>query len=153
MKAIAEILAQNEVLKGLPEEHLALLSDCARNVVFESGNDLLTPGQEADRFFILRSGTVVLDLPYEHGAIAIQHLKGGDFLGWSWLLPNPKWLFRARALEKVHAVEVDAKCVRKKFESDSAFELRLLKRLLPLSVKRLNATQEQLLEAYKAREE
>ncbi len=153
MKAIASVLAENADLAGLGAEYLNLLADCSKNVQLEENQLLLDPGQEADCFYVLRSGEVVLDVPYEHGAITVQKLTGGDLLGWSWILPESRVQFRARALTRVQAVQVDARCVRGKFELNPEFERAFLKRLLPVAVKRLNATQMQLVEAYRAAQE
>jgi CRP/FNR family cyclic AMP-dependent transcriptional regulator len=153
MKAIASVLAENADLAGLGREYLNLLADCAKNIDLEENQLLLDPGQEANSFFVLRTGEVVLDVPYEHGAITVQKLSGGDLLGWSWILPGSRLQFRARALTRGQAVQVDAKCVRGKFASNPEFERAFLKQLMPVAVKRLNATQMQLVEAYRAAQE
>ncbi|HVZ81445.1 MAG TPA: cyclic nucleotide-binding domain-containing protein [bacterium] len=153
MKAIATVLNDNPVLKGMTPRSLEILGDCARNVSYEEGQVLFGPGEEADSFHILRAGEVGLVVPYEHGAIEVQKLYQGDLLGWSWMLPPYRWVLKARALTHVDAVKVDAKRLRGLFTTHPAFEHEVLKHLMPIVIQRLNALQLQLVDVYKAQAE
>jgi CRP/FNR family transcriptional regulator, cyclic AMP receptor protein len=153
MKAIATILTECRALQGLPKESLEILSDCAGNISFAEDQSIFAPGEEADCFYILRSGEVALVVPYEHGAIEVQKLYKGDILGWSWMLPPYKWVMRARALTRVEAVRVDARRLRGLFSTHPDFEREVLKCLMPIVVQRLNALQFQLVDVYKAKAE
>ncbi len=153
MKAIATVLSECQVLKGMSPESLEILSECSGNVSFPEDQMIFAPGQEADCFYILRSGEVVLVVPWEHGAIDVQKLYKGDILGWSWMLPPFKWVMQARALTRVEAVKVDAKRLRGIFGTHPDFERELLKRLMPVVIQRLNALQFQLVDVYKAKAE
>ena len=153
MKAIANVLSENQVLKGLSPKSLDILSVCAGNVTFQENQLIFKPGEEADCFYILRSGEVGLVVPYEHGAIEVQKLHKADILGWSWMLPPYTWVMQARALSRVDAVKVDAKRLRTLFETDKEFEREVLKCLMPVVIQRLNALQFQLVDVYKAKAE
>src|SRR5581483_955993 len=141
MKAISTVLSECQALKSLPPECLEILSDCSSNVSFTEGQLIFTSQQEADSFYILRSGEVGLVVPYEHGAIEVQKLYKGDILGWSWLLPPYKWVLKARALTRVEAVKIDAKRLRGLFGTHPEFEREVLKHLMPIVIQRLNALQ------------
>ena len=153
MKAIATVLNDNPVLKGMSPGSLGILGDCAGNVSFEEGQMIFGPGEPADSFYILRSGEVGLVVPYEHGAIEVQKLFKGDLLGWSWLLPPYRWVLKARALTHVDAIRVDAKRLRGVFSTHPEFEHEVLKCLMPVVIQRLNALQLQLVDVYKAQAE
>lgn len=153
MKAIATVLHDNPVLKGMSDESLEILGDCARNVSLDEGQLIFGPGEDADSFFILRSGEVGLVVPYEHGSIEVQKLYKGDILGWSWMLPPYRWVLQARALTHVDAIRIDAKRLRGLFSTHPEFEHEVLKVLMPIIIQRLNALQFQLVDVYKAQAE
>ena len=153
MKTITTVLTECQFLKGLPPESLEIFNGCSTNCSFTEHQLIFATGQQADYFYILRSGEVGLVVPWEHGAIEVQKLQKGDILGWSWMLPPYKWVMQARALSKVDAVKVDAKRLREIFASRSDFEGDVLKRLMPMVIQRLNALQFQLVDVYKAKTE
>ncbi|MER7393937.1 cyclic nucleotide-binding domain-containing protein [Streptomyces sp. NPDC000151] len=97
----------------LPAEHRRKLMSLGRDVSFHAGARIFEEGWKADRFWIIRSGTVQLDLraPGRRPAV-IETLGSGDLLGWSWLFPPRSWHLGAAALSTVRAWEFDAEAVR-----------------------------------------
>jgi CRP-like cAMP-binding protein len=93
----------------MPAEHRERLLRLARQVSFPSGARLFEEGRHADRFWIIRTGTVVLDirLPGRRNAV-IESLGHGQLLGWSWHFPPYQWHLGAEALSPVRAWEFDA---------------------------------------------
>ncbi|WP_407697339.1 cyclic nucleotide-binding domain-containing protein, partial [Streptomyces kebangsaanensis] len=83
-------------MTGLPTP-LDLLSAAQRerllavglDVSFPAGTRLFDEGGEADRFWLLRSGEVDLDVhvPGRHPAPVVETLGRGQVLGWSWIAP------------------------------------------------------------------
>lgn len=149
MKTIAELLAEHAFFQGLPEQDRAFIAGCGENRVYREGDYLAREGAPADYFFLIRTGRVAVEtfLP-NHGALCLQTLNGGDIFGWSWLFPPYQWTFDARALETVHSIRLDGRCLREKCESEPALGFELLKRFARITTDRLRETRIQLLDLY-----
>lgn len=149
MSSIQSQLAENPALKELSSEHLGILADCAHHVDFPTGKFLFWTEGSADRFYILQAGSVSLQVqpPYSK-PILIGTVHSGDILGWSWLYPPYKWHFDAQATEPIEAIQLDARCVRQKCESDHELGYHLLRIFSKIMMDRLQATRLQLLDIY-----
>ena len=149
METLEPILSQHPFLQGLEKEHLALVVGCASNVRFDAEELLFDEGDEAEKFYIIRSGKVAVEMFIPgKGPMVIQTLGNGEVLGWSWLFPPYKWHFDARALELTRAIALDGKCLRKKCENDANLGYVLLKRFSQVMESRLSAMRLQLLDMY-----
>lgn len=152
MQTLEPILAEHPFLKGLDPAHLDVLVGCASNVRFDEGAFVFRQGQEANTFYILREGTIAVEIFTPHrGAITIDTVGQGDVLGWSWLIPPYHWHFDARAVEPTRAIALDARCMRTKCESDHDLGYELMKRFAQIIEQRLDAARWQLLDVYGAR--
>jgi CRP-like cAMP-binding protein len=110
---------------------------------------ILREGEEANHFYLIRSGKVTLQLMTPNkGPVIIQTLHEGDILGWSWLIPPFTWHFDAQAIELTRMIALDGKCLRTKCESDHDLGYELLKRFADILTKRLESTRLQLLDIY-----
>jgi CRP/FNR family transcriptional regulator, cyclic AMP receptor protein len=81
-------LAVHPFLRGMPRDQLDLLAEAARDVRFPARHRLFGDGGNANRFWLIQSGRVSLDLhvPGE-GPVVIETIGMGEVLGWSW--PGP----------------------------------------------------------------
>lgn len=153
MRTLEDLIGEAPSLAGLAPEHRSLIAGCGRNVVFDAGAYLLREGDTENVFYILRRGTVALEIYVpQAGPMTVQTLHEGDLLGWSWLLPPYRAAFDARALEPTHAVAFDAECLRGKSEEDPVLGYALLKLFAAVVVERLQNTRLQLLDVYGKRE-
>ena len=142
-------LGEHPFFKDLSEPHLALLTGCAANVVFKAGSFIMREGAPADRFYVLRHGSVGLEISVPAGGpVTIETLKEGDVLGWSWLFPPYKAHFDARALTLVRALSLDGACLRQKCETDTALGYEFVRRFAGMAVTRLEAARLQFLDLY-----
>lgn len=107
------------MLRALPAEHRQRLMRVAREVAFAQGERLFEEGSRADRFWIVRTGTVDLDMrvPGRRPAV-IESLRHNELVGWSWLFTPHVWHLGAEATTPVRAYEFDAKAVRRMCEED-----------------------------------
>jgi CRP/FNR family cyclic AMP-dependent transcriptional regulator len=150
METLEPLLAQHPFLEGLEPHYLQLIVGCASNVRFAAGEFIFREGEEADRFYIIRSGRVALEIfSPDRGPIIIETLGEGDILGWSWLIPPYHWRFDARATDLTRAIALDGKCLRTKCEEDHHLGFELLKRFAHLLAHRLDATRVQLIDLYR----
>jgi CRP-like cAMP-binding protein len=110
---------------------------------------LLREGDPADRFFLIRRGTVALEVSAPgRGALTIETLDDGDPVGWSWLFAPYRWQFDARTVGPCELVAFDGACLRGKCEEDHELGYQLMRRFAANVVSRLQATRLQLLDVY-----
>lgn len=148
-ESLAGVLAVQPFLQGLGQQHVDLIVGCASNVRFEPGEFVFRAGDEANQFYVVRSGLVSVEvMAPQRGAITIETVGETDLLGWSWLIPPFQWHFDARALNLTRAIALDARCLRSKCEADPALGYELLKRFSQVMEQRLEATRLQLLDLY-----
>jgi len=149
MRTLEGVLAKHPFFAGLDPRYLALAVGCASNLRFNAGELIFREGEEANHFYLIREGKVSLEVSAPgRGSLTIQTLRGGDILGWSWLIPPYNWRFDARAAETTRAVVLDGKCLRGKCEGDHELGYELLKRVTSVLGQRLDATRFQLLDIY-----
>lgn len=149
MRSIYDLLADQPFFAGLPAHDLEVLAGCGDNVHFSAGETIFREGEAAERFYVLRSGRVGLEIhAVGRPAHLVTTLAAGDVLGASWLFPPYQWQFEALALDDTSAVALDAVCLRAKCDDDPALGYRLVKRFAGLLVKRLQAARFRLLDVY-----
>jgi CRP-like cAMP-binding protein len=113
---------------ALEPGHRERLMALAREAFFPAGARIFEEGRKADRFWIIRTGAVTLDLHVPgRRAVVIDTLGPGELIGWSWLFPPDTWHLGAEALSPVRAHEFDAAAVRRLCDEDKAlgYELAL----------------------------
>lgn len=149
MHGLDTILEEHPFFAGFSPEQNRVVSGCARNHRFDAGRYLFHEGEAADEFFLIRHGRVALEIVAPGQApVVIATLGKGEIVGASWLVPPYRWMFDARAAELTRAIGIDAACLRGKCDADAALGYEMMKRFLPVLVKRLNATRLQLLDVY-----
>ena len=149
MRPIAELTAESPVFAGLAARHLELIAGCGTNARFTAGAPLFRAGEPADRFFLIRHGSVALELAVpQHEPVTIETLHDGEVVGWSWLFEPHRWMFDVHALGETAAIVFDGACLRGKCESDHELGYQLMRRFAAVLVDRLQATRLQLLDVY-----
>lgn len=149
IQTLEVLLAKHPLFHGLEQKHLEIIVGCAKNVRFKQGDFILREGHQADTFYLLRQGRVLIDIYSPNvGSITIHTLLPGEVLGWSWLLPPYLWHFDAQALDPIRAISLDGRCIRNKCEENKDLGYELMKRFSQIIVQRLQATQFQLLDLY-----
>jgi len=97
-------VALHPFLAGMNRAHLALLTDCAMVVHFNPGEVIFREGELANRFYLIESGSVILESSGRSAdPVVIDKVGAGDLLGWSWMFPPYVWHFTARAAERTEA--------------------------------------------------
>ncbi|MFI9152472.1 cyclic nucleotide-binding domain-containing protein [Streptomyces sp. NPDC053367] len=135
--------------RALPAEHRQRLMDLAREVAFPIGARLFEEGGRADHFWIIRTGTVDLDMrvPGRRAAV-IESLGHDELVGWSWLYAPYIWHLGAEAATPVRAYEFDAALVRTMCEADADFGRSVAQWVGGVVARRLHATRTRLLDLY-----
>jgi CRP/FNR family transcriptional regulator, cyclic AMP receptor protein len=146
---IEQLITGAPMFGGLAPDHLQLVAGCARNQRADAGTFLFREAEPADRFFLIRSGTVRLEVHAPgRGSLTIETLQAPEVVGWSWLFPPYQWRLDARVIEAASLVSFDAACLRGKSEADPKLGYALMRRFTAHLVDRLQATRLQLLDVY-----
>src|SRR6516162_9422259 len=118
IEVTADALATHPFLHGMSRDHLAVLAETAADVTFPARHRLFEDGGGANRFWLIQSGHVALDL----------HVPGQGRM-------------------KIEDFEFDGRAVRACCESDPALGYELTRRLARVVAKRLQATRVRLITA------
>ncbi|MEU4657346.1 cyclic nucleotide-binding domain-containing protein [Streptomyces sp. NPDC023723] len=134
---------------ALPADQRERLMRLGRTVSVAAGARMFEEGRRADRFWVIRTGTVTLDLrvPGRRAAV-IESLGHGDLVGWSWHFPPHRWQLGAEALSPVRAWEFDAAAVRALCAEDAAFGRAVAGWVGGVVAHRLHAARVRLLDLY-----
>ncbi|WP_142218096.1 cyclic nucleotide-binding domain-containing protein [Streptomyces sp. SLBN-118] len=137
------------LLNVLPPEGRDRLMELAEERTFPAGTRIFEEGGRADRFWIIRTGAVDLDLhvPGRRAAV-VERLGPGDLLGWSWLFSPRSWHLGAQAVTPVRTMEFDAVKVRALCDDDPEFGLALTHRIAEVIAHRLKSARGRLLDLY-----
>ncbi len=149
---VGDLLTKSAVFQGMDPDQLAFVAGCGWRVHITAGDTVFKLGEPADRFFVLESGRVALEVRGAHArALRVTTVGAGEVLGWSWLFPPYTWQFDARAVDEVQAVAFDGACLRAKLEDDPTFGYDLMKRFGAVVLERLHAARLQLVDLYAER--
>jgi len=148
-KNLESYLAGHAFFSGLEPEYITLITGCAKNVVFKTGEYVFKHGGNAEQFYVLRDGFVAVEIPSPQGGpIVIATLGKDEIVGWSWLLPPHVYQFDARATQKTRALALDGACLRRKCDDDVRLGYELMKRFSRVMTDRLRETRMQLMDVY-----
>jgi CRP-like cAMP-binding protein len=116
-------LAAQPFLAGLPARQLEILAGEAMPAEFKADEKIFSEGGPANRFYLLLSGKVALELPGKEYAderepLPIETIGANAVLGWSWLFPPYSWQFDARAVTPVKAIFFYGTRLRQQCEMD-----------------------------------
>ncbi|MDG5806115.1 cyclic nucleotide-binding domain-containing protein [Streptomyces ossamyceticus] len=137
------------MLRALPAEHRQRLMRFAREVSFPQGARIFDEGGTADRFWIIRTGTVALDMrvPGRRPAV-IETLGHHELIGWSWLFTPHVWHLGAEATSPVRAHEFDATAIRLMCREDPALGFAVAQWVGGILAHRLHSARTRLLDLY-----
>jgi CRP-like cAMP-binding protein len=114
--------------------------------MFPARHRIFADGDYADKFWLIQSGHVALDVlvPGE-GPAVIGQVGIGGLVGWSWLIPPYQWAFGAVCVTEVRAFQFNAQEVRELCAADPALQDELTRRLFRVVTGRLQDTRSMLL--------
>ncbi|MFJ8114257.1 cyclic nucleotide-binding domain-containing protein [Streptomyces sp. NPDC096132] len=137
------------ILRSLSDEHRERLMRAARDVSFPQGTRLFEEGGRADRFWIIRTGGVEIDMrvPGRRAAV-VENLGHNELVGWSWLFPPHVWQMGAEATTPVRAYEFDATAVRSMCQDDPALGNEVSQWVGQVLAHRLRSARIRLLDLY-----
>jgi CRP-like cAMP-binding protein len=135
---LEEYLSTQAFFSGLSPEFIGFLARCASERQIEPGQVLFRQGERAHYFYLIRNGSIAIEIPAITGpTLTVQSLGAGQILGWSWLIPPYKWNFQARAEAPTTLLAFDGDAVLARCEEEPTFGYALLKRFASLMGERL----------------
>ena len=149
MQSIENYLSSHKFFSGLEASDIKFLAGSARELQLKAGDALFKQGERADRFYLLRSGQVSIQVPALMGpTLEIQTLGDDQILGWSWLIAPYRWSFLARAVTDSDVLEFDGSAILAHCESDPKFGYELFKRFAALMSERLDAARQKMMDQW-----
>lgn len=144
---IKKLISENIYFKGLDEKHLDFLVKNSNLVEFKAEDFIFSYRDEAKSFYLINQGLVSLQMfSHEKGEIALEQIKAGEILGWSWLNPPFTWRFDAYSNTDTELIVFDGQAIRNKMEKDTKFGYFIQKIFIHIIAERLQATRLRLLE-------
>jgi len=144
-------LAAHAFLRGLSLDHVARLAAIAAEVSVPAGHRFFEEGGRADRFWLIRTGHVALDMHLPgRPRLIVETLGDGDMIGISWVALPREWQYGAEAIRPTTAFELEAATVIALCDSDPVFGYQLTRRLLAVASRRLHASRVRLMDLYAA---
>jgi CRP-like cAMP-binding protein len=141
--------AATRLLRVLPVQYRERLMELAREVSFAQDARIFEEKGTADRFWVIRSGAVTLDLKVPgRRPVTVDTLGPGDLLGWSWMFAPYTWDFGAEALSPVRAYEFDGAQVRALGDEEPALGLALVRAVAEVLAHRLETARSRLLDMH-----
>jgi CRP/FNR family transcriptional regulator, cyclic AMP receptor protein len=146
LQVTGKVLAGQRFLNGVGAAQLDELATAASEVMFPAGQRIFAEGGYADKFWLVESGHVAVDMQVPgEGAAVIANVGLGGLLGWSWMVPSRKWAFGAVCVTEVKAYEFNASAVRERCAADPALGDELTRRLFQVLAGRLQDTRTTLI--------
>lgn len=145
-KNLVIALGGHPFLKGLDVDSLRILAANAMPVEIPAGEVIFREGDNANRFYLIHAGEVVLESQdnRERRPEIIETIGGGDVLGWSWMFPPYYWHFDARATKPTKATFFYGTRLREACENDPKLGYALTMRMADVVIRRLQATRKKL---------
>lgn len=146
---LSDYLVQHPVFAGLTPTQTKLIVSYASELEFKPGQRVFQRDFDAHEFFIVRKGSVAIEVPAIDGeSLKIQTVGDDSLLGWSWFIPPYRWSFDARAVTPSTVISVDGQKLRQACDADTKLGYHLVKRFAMLMAERLNAARVEAMRHY-----
>jgi CRP/FNR family transcriptional regulator, cyclic AMP receptor protein len=153
VETLNALLSKYPFTEELRPKDVQRLCSLGREVSFRKNEIIFREGDECGVFYLLMSGSVILEIPVSNSVLGIETLGPGDEFGWSSMLMRDRRHFQARAREAAHALAFDGAELIRACKEDPVFGFAFLYRVLGVVSRRLQATRMRLLDTYAAKPE
>ena len=136
-----QVLRDHAFTHGLSDAQIDRLAEIATQVAFEDNQVVLVDGARSTSFFLLLTGSVVVELRTPQYVMRVQALGPGDVFGWSALLDDQDTLFQVRAREPTAALQIDGATLKAHCMSDPTLGAEFFHRILRVVAGRVKATE------------
>ena len=136
-----QLLRDHAFTHGLTEAQIDCLAGMSHRVVFEDNEVILVDGARSTSFFLVLTGSVVVELRTPQYVVAVQAQGPGNVFGWSALLDDQDTLFQVRARERTTALQIDGAALKAQCMCDPALGAEFFHRILRVVAGRVRATE------------
>jgi CRP-like cAMP-binding protein len=143
----ADSLPDHPLFGELTGRHRHILAECSMQASFAAGETVVEIGKPANCFYLVVSGSIVLETPGLSGPLRVQFIGPGDILGWSWFFPPYYWHFNAIAEEPTETIFFYGSRLSRECDRNHDLGYELFKRMSQILVERLQSTREKWIEA------
>ena len=148
-QSITEYLSAHEFFCGFSDDVLKFLWECSSTREIKKGQILFRQGEHADKFYVVRSGRISIQMPAIMGPnLEIQAVDEDQVLGWSWLISPYQWNFQTKAEEDSELLQFDGVAILARCEQEPKFGYELLKKFAGLMSVRLNAARLKMMDEW-----
>ena len=145
-QSITEYLSAHEFFSQFRDDDLKFLCECSSTREIKKGQILFRQGEHADKFYVVRSGRISIQMPAIMGpTLEIQAVDEDQVLGWSWLISPYQWNFQTKAEEDSELLQFDGVAILARCEQEPKFGYELLKKFAGLMSVRLNAARQKMM--------
>lgn len=149
---LSRLVAIHPFLSGVKPSIRRLFCQCATLQRFSEGQILFSEGSPAERFYLINSGQVLLEVAVpDREMLTIEAVGAGQALGWSWFFPPFQWRFTATAVQPTETIVFAAKALREQAELHQKFCHELVVRLGDVLAGRLEDVRTRLIYASQQR--
>lgn len=140
-----KLLKEHPFFKDMDGKSLKTLTGCAKNERFEAGEIIAREGEDANKFYVIRAGTIAIEFNVPgRGEIIVETLSEGEILGWAWMVEPYTWSSDVRAKELTRVVSLDVACLRKKLDKDHTLGFDLYSRFTKIMARHLHTAHLQM---------
>ena len=148
-QSIAEYLSAHEFFSEFSDDILKFLYECSSMREIKKGQILFLQGEHADKFYVVRSGRISLQMPAIMGpTLEIQTMDEDQVLGWSWLISPYKWNFQTKAEDDSELLQFDGAAILARCEQDPKLGFELVKKFAALMSMGLNAARLKMMDEW-----
>ena len=145
-----EDLKQIVMLTYLTDPMLDRLAAIVDILKFDKGEIIFGAGESAHRFYMLRTGQVLLEQRISDLVTAcVAAIKPGFSFGWSAMIDDEKYTVDAVCETPCEVLSFKTEKINTLFDHDPEMGLRFYRRLLVITKKRLDIRTEQIRQAIK----
>ena len=138
---LRQVLREHAFTVGLSDGQVDGLAKLATEVTFEEDEVILVDGQRSTSFYLVITGSVVVELSTARYVMCVQSLGPGTVFGWSALLERQDTLFQVRARERTTALQIDGAALKAHCFDDPGLGTEVLHRILNVVAGRVKATE------------
>jgi CRP-like cAMP-binding protein len=143
-----EDLKQIVMLTFLTDSMLDNLAQIIDVLKFDSNEIIFREEQHAERFYMLKTGNILMEQPISEEVTAcVGSIKPGFSFGWSAMIEDGVYTLRAVCVEPSEVFSFKREKILKLFENDPEMGYRMYQRLLVIIKKRLDYRTEQFRQA------
>ena len=148
-QSITEYLSAHEFFSEFSDDSLKFLCECSSTREIKKGQILFLQGEHADKFYVVRSGRISLQMPAIMGpTLEIQTVDEDQVLGWSWLISPYQWNFQTKAEDDSELLQFDGAAILARCEQDPKLGFELVKKFAALMSVGLNAARLKMMDEW-----